>query len=102
MTPISESAHNIKHDTDIHLLLERGREVVINYGAGQWKAVYWGSDDDGDIIAHQADGRWRFIHFNLRPVSDKMIVGDLLPLQEIHQIEKEVLAAQGGQPDAPR
>ena len=84
-------SRNIKHDVDIHLLMERGRRIRIGPRDRPWEAVYWGSDDGGDILASLEQGHWRFVHYNLKEVSGQVQVGDLMSVSEIHALEKDAL-----------
>ena len=98
------SLHNVKHDTDIHLLLERGRRIAIRSGGNEWEAVYWGSDENGDIVAHRSGEHWWFVHFDVRGAANKMVVGNLLSQAEILDIERDVVKTMGVKSDdsAPR
>ena len=61
---------SIKHDADFHLLLERGRPISIEHGASVWRAIYWGRDETGEIVAYNSDGHWRLIRVDLRSMVD--------------------------------
>ena len=90
---------NIKHDTDIHLLLERGRRFSVIQGENEWEAVYWGADESGDIVVYFDGTHWRFIHFDVRSMADKVDIGDLMSTTEIHQLEKDVIQTMHVSPD---
>ena len=86
---------SIKHDADFHLLLERGRPISIEHGASVWRAIYWGRDETGEIVAYNSDGHWRLIRVDLRSMVDELVEDDLLPLEEIHSIEKDIIETMG-------
>jgi hypothetical protein len=90
---------DIKHDTDIHLLLERGRRIVVKSPGRSWEAVYWGEDEGGDIVACRMGQHWQFVHFNVLQFAESLVVQDLLPLSEIQAIENDVVKALGVRPD---
>ncbi len=90
-----EKKHSIKHDTDIHLLMERGRRFRVGPQEPRWEAVFWGEDADGDIVAHQEKGHWRFVHFNIQKAIDQLVVGDLMSVSEIHTLEQDAIQSMG-------
>ena len=92
MTHDSKQTSQIKHDTNYHLLLERGRRFQILHGGFAWEAVYWGSDDSGAIVAYLAGKHWQFTHYDLKNITGKLVVGDLLARTEIQAIEQDYLA----------
>ncbi|MCX7047960.1 MAG: hypothetical protein NTX50_21050 [Candidatus Sumerlaeota bacterium] len=87
-----ESSRQIKHDTNYHLLLERGRRFKINFGDHSWEAVYWGSDETAALVAYQAGKHWQFTHYDLNHMTGKLIVGEMLSLSEIQAIERDYIA----------
>lgn len=95
---------NIKHDTDIHLLLERGREIRVRHGSHNWHAVYWGWDDGEDLVASRDGdrGKWRFVRIDLRAIGQNLSVGELLPRSEIQKIERDIVETMGGDEAAPK
>ncbi len=90
-------SHNIKHDVDIHLLMERGRRIRIGLQDRSWDAIYWGCDEEGDILASQEQGHWRFVRFNLKNCLGQLQVGDLMALSDIHALEQDVLQGKRDQ-----
>jgi|GEM_PF-584158 len=66
--------------------LERGRRLHIRFGDRIWDAVYWGSDELGQIVAHNTNKVWRLMHLNLGRFGDSLKHGDLLSSGEIKDI----------------
>ena len=93
-TPRDSSRHDardVKHDTDILLLLERGRRLTIRHGRHVWNAVYWGRDGGRELVASHDDGRWRMVRVDLHRMADDLEAGGLLSLTEIREIEKDLV-----------
>jgi hypothetical protein len=71
--------------------LERGRKLKIRFGNGAWEAVYWGSDNDGAILAHYTNKRWELTRLDLKPYEGSMELGDYLSSREVREIEDALL-----------
>lgn len=68
--------------------LVSGREITISFGPNQqWKAIYWGEDDLGTIIAHNSGKKWSLMHMDLKRFKDSMEYGSIIDrtlMDEIH------------------
>jgi hypothetical protein len=71
--------------------LERGRRLKIRIGNREWEAVYWGSDNDGAILAHNTNKRWELTRLNLKQYEDSLVIGDYLSSREVKEIEDALL-----------
>jgi hypothetical protein len=71
--------------------LERGRKLKIRLGNRGWEAVYWGSDNDGAILAHNTNKRWELARLNLKQYESSMEIGDYLSSREVKEIEDALL-----------
>lgn len=70
--------------------LTPGREITINFGNQEWKAIYWGEDDLGTIIAHQTNDEWQLMHMDLRRFKDSLVLGDLIDRTLLDTIHAQV------------
>lgn len=68
--------------------LERGRRMKIGFGDRAWEAVYWGSDELGQIVAHDTHKNWTLMHLNLGRFGDSLEYGDLCTPDEIREINQ--------------
>jgi len=68
--------------------LERGRILRIRMGNRVWEAVNWGSNELGQIVAHNTSGKWALMHLNLGRFGDSLEYGELLSPEEIRDINK--------------
>jgi len=68
--------------------LERGRRLKIGFGDRVWDAVYWGSDELGQIVAHNTHKNWTLMHMNLGRFGDSLEYGDLCSPEEIREINQ--------------
>jgi hypothetical protein len=66
--------------------LERGRRLRIGFGDHIWDAVYWGSDELGQIVAHNTNKTWTLMHLNLGRFGDSLEYGELLTPEELKDI----------------
>jgi hypothetical protein len=66
--------------------LERGRHLLIKIGNRLWDAIYWGSDELGQIVAHNTNKVWTLMHLNLGRFGDSLEYGDLISPEEIKEI----------------
>ena len=70
--------------------LERGRLLLIGIGSNVWEAVYWGSDELGQIVAHNTNKVWTLMHLNLGRFGDSLEYGNLLSPEEIKEINESL------------
>ncbi len=70
--------------------LERGRRLRVKIGHRLWEAVYWGSDELGQIVAHNTNKIWTLMHLNLGRFGDSLETGDLLSPNEIKEINNSL------------
>lgn len=72
-------------------LLVPGREITINFGPNQeWKAIYWGEDDLGTIIAHSTNNKWTLMHMDLKRFKDSMKHGGIVDRTLMDHIHSQV------------
>lgn len=68
--------------------LRRGQRLQIKFGEKAWDAVYWGKDDQGQVIAHKTHEDWALMHLDLKRFANTMQVDhetDPALIQEIEQ-----------------
>lgn len=68
--------------------LVRGRTFTITVGKHQWHGVYWGRDKMGTIVAHNTNRTWSLMHLDLKRFGSSIKFGDVLPEEQIRQIEQ--------------
>ena len=66
--------------------LERGRLLKVKIGDKIWEAIYWGSDELGQIVAHNTNKVWTLMHLNLGRFGDALQYGDILSPEQIKNI----------------
>ncbi|MGF1572109.1 MAG: hypothetical protein ACFCU1_03485 [Sumerlaeia bacterium] len=60
-------------------MLVPGRELTISFGPNQeWKAIYWGEDDLGTIIAHSTNNNWTLMHMDLTRFLESIKYGQVV------------------------
>jgi hypothetical protein len=70
--------------------LTRGRELTIEFGPSQkWKAVYWGKDELGHVVAHNTHDEWSLMHLDLNRFKDNIAFGNIVPQDTIRAMEKD-------------
>ena len=67
--------------------LVRGRTFTITVGKHQWHGVYWGRNHIGTLVAHNTNRVWNLMHLDLRRFGASVRLGDLLPDEQIREIE---------------
>lgn len=73
---------------DLNGNLRRGQRLQIRFGDKAWEAVYWGKDDQGQVVAHKTHDNWDLMHLDLKRFANTMQVepeADLILVQEIEQ-----------------
>lgn len=73
--------------------LHRGQRLQIKFGSNTWDAVYWGKDDQGQVIAHQTYERWSLMHLDLNRFSNGLVIHSDVDAQIIQVIEQSLLSA---------
>jgi len=68
----------------------RGRTFTIKVGKHQWVAVYWARDEIGAVVAHNTNRQWSLMHLDLDRFGPSVLLGDVLPDEQVLQIEKEL------------
>ena len=66
--------------------LERGRLLKVRIGDRIWEGVYWGSDELGQIVAHNTNKVWTLMHLNLGRFGDALEYGALLSQDQMKNI----------------
>lgn len=70
--------------------LERGRKLKVRIGSRFWDAVYWGSDELGQIVAHDTNENWSLMHLNIKRFGDSLEYGPLCTPEEIREINESL------------
>jgi len=70
--------------------LERGRLLKVKIGDKIWEAVYWGSDELGQIVVHNTNRVWTLMHLNLGRFGDALQYGDILSQDQIKNINRSL------------
>lgn len=73
--------------------LERGRRIHIGFGERIWDAVYWASDELGQIVAHYTNKSWTLMHLNLGRFGDSLEYGELLSSEKLKEINDSLSEA---------
>lgn len=56
--------------------LKRGQRIQVRFGQKAWDAVYWGQDDQGQVVAHQTYNNWSLMHLDLDRFSESNMIID--------------------------
>ncbi|MCE5231442.1 hypothetical protein LLG95_17840 [bacterium] len=56
--------------------LKRGQRIQVRFGHKAWDAVYWGQDDQGQVVAHQTYNNWSLMHLDLDRFADSNVLID--------------------------
>lgn len=68
-----------------------GRHFTINFGPTQeWKAIYWGEDDLGTVIAHKTNENWSLMHMDLTRFKDSIVLGEMAGRDLLDTIHSQV------------
>jgi hypothetical protein len=70
---------------------QKGRHITLKMGANEWKAVYWGKDDLGHLLAHQTHGDWSIMHMDLERFENSLQYGTLMSEDEIKTMDKSIM-----------
>lgn len=74
--------------------LIRGREMTIEFGPGRkWKAIYWGKDELGHVVAHNTHDSWSLMHLDLNRFKDTIVFGNIVGQDVIRQMERDLAKA---------
>lgn len=69
--------------------LKRGQRIQVRFGQKAWDAVYWGQDDQGQVVAHQTYNNWSLMHLDLDRFSgSNMMVDPNIDEQLVRTIEQ--------------
>lgn len=72
-------------------MLIPGREITISFGPNQeWKAIYWGEDDLGTIIAHSTNNNWTLMHMDLTRFMESIKYGQIVDRTLMDHIHSSV------------
>ncbi len=75
--------------------LKRGQRIQLRFGQKAWDAVYWGQDDQGQVVAHQTYNTWSLMHLDLDRFADpNMIIDPNVDEAIIRVIEQNLNGAQ--------
>jgi hypothetical protein len=73
--------------------LRRGQRLQIQFGAKAWDAVYWGKDDQGQVIAHRTYENWSLMHLDLARFQNGLVVHPEVEPGLIKEIEDALVSA---------
>ncbi|MEN6625111.1 MAG: hypothetical protein ABFD69_02665 [Candidatus Sumerlaeia bacterium] len=69
--------------------LKRGQRLQVRFGNKTWDAVYWGQDDQGQVVAHQTYNNWSLMHLDLdRFAGSNMLVDPNIDDNLVRTIEQ--------------
>jgi hypothetical protein len=71
--------------------LRRGQRLQIKFGNNTWDAVYWGKDDQGQVIAHQTYERWSLMHLDLARFQNGLLVDPEVDMDLVRKIEQSIV-----------
>lgn len=74
--------------------LVKGRRFHIKFGGKQWEAVYWTSEDENSIVAHNTHGNWSLMRLDLSRFKDSLELLELVDNDTLSAIAEQ--AAAGG------
>jgi hypothetical protein len=72
--------------------LRRGQRLQIQFGDKTWYAVYWGKDDQGQVVAHQTNRDWSLIHLDLERFGADLVVDPNIDTRIVEEIAAAFLA----------
>lgn len=76
--------------------LRRGRRFRISMGKGRdWDAVFWGTDEQGTVVAHKTHGDWTLMHLDIDRFSNSLNLNGQLDDAELREVEKSLLEQHG-------
>lgn len=73
--------------------LRRGQRLQIQFGAKAWDAVYWGKDDQGQVIAHRTYENWSLMHLDLERFANGLVVTPEIDMVLVKEIEHALMHA---------
>ena len=73
--------------------LRRGQRLQIKFGPNTWEAVYWGKDDQGQVIAHKTYERWSLMHLDLKRFMNGLVVESDADQELVQEIEENLVTA---------
>lgn len=73
--------------------MRRGQRLQIKFGNNTWDAVYWGKDDQGQVIAHKTYEQWALMHLDLKRFTNSMLIDPEADLTLVQEIEQSLLKA---------
>ena len=71
--------------------LRRGQRMQVRFGSNLWDAVYWGKDDQGQVIAHQTYEKWSLMHLDLERFASNLLVDPEVDPALIQEIETSLM-----------
>jgi hypothetical protein len=66
--------------------LVKGRRFQIKFGGKQWQAVYWASEDENSIVAHDTHGSWSLMRLDLKRFKDSLELLDIVDSETMEAI----------------
>ncbi len=90
-TPAQPKASNNGHGTP---MLKRGQRVQIKFGSNAWDAIYWGKDEQGQVVAHRTHQTWSLMHLDLNRFKNELVVYPEVDQCLIDEITKCLLEKQ--------
>lgn len=73
--------------------LHRGQRVTVQFGDKMWEAVYWGKDDQGEVVAHQTNRVWSLMHLDLHRFGSGLEVDPEIDVSLVKEIEQSLGSA---------
>jgi hypothetical protein len=71
--------------------MRRGQRIRVRFGDKAWSAVYWGHDDQGQVVAHKTHKHWSLMHLDLERFGADLNIDPNVDSQVIAEIEKSLV-----------
>lgn len=73
--------------------LRRGHCVNVRFGDKSWSAIYWGRDDQGQVVAHKTHKQWSLMHLDLDRFGADLNIDPTIDPKVIAEIEGSLVRA---------
>lgn len=72
--------------------LVKGRRFQIRFGGKQWEAVYWASEGENSIVAHDTHGTWSLMRLDLNRFKESLELLDVVDSDTQDAIAQQAVA----------
>lgn len=70
--------------------LKRGQRLQVRFGDKAWYAVYWGRDDQGQVVAHKTHREWQLMHLDLERFGTDLVIDPNPDREVVAEIEESL------------